>query len=77
MRKGTILMLLASILFLASCLLVAQTKNKIWYYKAGKINNGSMEDFPTEIYFIEDQETGTRCYAVRGVEAAAISCVKK
>jgi hypothetical protein len=74
--KKTILIL--TLVVLLVCVVAAQMPGKIWFYVAGKTDNGNLN-----IIYIEDRETGTRCYAVAPAtvnvypQAASISCVKR
>lgn len=48
-------------------ILVAETKDKLYIHQE---NSGW-----TTFSFVQDLETGTRCYAATGVNSIAISCV--
>jgi hypothetical protein len=74
--------LIVAIAFVLGCVVSAQVPNKIWFYVAGRENN-------VQFIYIEDKETGTRCYAITPTfnaaenmgaathAGAAISCVKR
>jgi hypothetical protein len=51
-------------------------QSKIWIKFEGCVEAG--EQTPACFFFVQDKETGTRCYAFRSVyhDGAAISCVK-
>jgi len=52
----------------------AQTDQKVWTQFEGCVGSNAQGCF----FFMQDKETGTRCYAFRADyhEGAAISCVK-
>jgi len=74
--KNKVAWLLLSGLLLAAVAIAAQGAPKLWVHKEyGGI--GSYDNY-VSAYYIEDRETGTRCYGITVAgSGAAISCVPK
>ena len=50
--------------------------SKLWVSKQGVVPGlGFSSDENAQMYFMQDKETGTRCYAVVTSSGSAISCV--
>lgn len=55
-------------------IVTGQRSNKLWIHSEG---TNTDEQWSVSFYYLEDRETGTRCYAMRGPDSVAINCVKK